>query len=83
MLKIFTSKKETESEEIKQLKAEIRNCEFLMERNRTFFDMAVDEDLIEAQIYERAALRHQYNYLLKQLKCTEIQTENIPVNIGE
>ena len=83
MLKIFTSKKETESEEIKQLKAEIRNCEFLMERNRTFFDMAVDEDLIEAQIYERAALRHQYNYLLKQLKFTETQTENIPVNIGE
>lgn len=83
MLKFLTCKKETESEEVKQLKAEIRNCEFLMERNRTFFDMALDEDLIEAQIYECAALRYQYNYLLKQLKQTENQKINIPVNIGE
>lgn len=65
--KIFEKNREYNSE-IAELVKEIRNCEFLMARNDTFFNMTADEDLIEAQIYEREALRSQYNYLIKQLK---------------
>ena len=68
MLKKLLEKNRQQDAEIMELVKEIRNCEFLMARNDTFFNMTSDEDLIEAQIYEREALRSQYNYLIKQLK---------------
>lgn len=71
MLKKFFEKSAAQDSEITELVKEIRNCEFLMARNDTFFNMTSDEDLIEAQIYEREALRYQYNYLIKQLKSRE------------
>lgn len=68
MLKKLFEKSTEQDAEIVELIKEIRNCEFLMARNDTFFNMTSDEDLIESQIYEREALRSQYNYLIKQLK---------------
>ncbi|MBQ5323876.1 MAG: DUF2508 family protein, partial [Oscillospiraceae bacterium] len=68
MLKKFFEKNREDNSEITELVKEIRNCEFLMARNDTFFNMTSDEDLIESQIYEREALRSQYNYLIKQLR---------------
>ena len=72
MLKLLVRKKDLENPEITQLRQEIRNCEFLMNRNSTIFNMVADEDLIESQIYEREALRCQYNYLLRLLKEKEM-----------
>ena len=71
MLKNILGKTQEVSNEITELIAEIRNCEFLMARNEAFFNMTADEDLIEAHIYEREALRYQYNYLIRQLKEKE------------
>lgn len=83
MLKFLTRKKEMENPEITELRQEIRNCEFLMTRNDTIFNMVQDEDLIESQIYEREALRCQYNYLLKRLKEKEPGFCNSDCKIGE
>ena len=77
MLKKLLGKTQEETNEITELIAEIRNCEFLMTRNDVFFNMTEDEDLIEAHIYEREALRYQYNYLIKQLKEKETYKEHI------
>ncbi len=71
MLKKLFEKSREQDAEIVELVKEIRNCEFLMARNDTFFNMTSDEDLIESQIYEREALRSQYNYLIKQLRDKE------------
>ena len=77
MLKNILGKVKEESTEITELIAEIRNCEFLMARNDAFFNMTNDEDLIEAHIYEREALRYQYNYLIRQLKEKEPYKQHI------
>ena len=71
MLKKLLEKNRQQNREVEELIKEIRNCEYLMARNEVLFDMTTDEDLIEAQIYERESLRYQYNYLLKQLRCKE------------
>ncbi len=83
MLKLLARKKELENPEITQLRQEIRNCEFLINRNRTIFNMVADEDLIESQIYEREALRCQYNYLIKLLKEKEVLYSTQKCRTGE
>ena len=73
MLKKFIEKGKVQNTEAAELIKEIKNCEFLMARNETLFNMTSDEDLIESQIYEREALRYQYSYLIKQLKEKETE----------
>ena len=77
MLKCLLNKNKEEPNEITELIQEIRNCEFLMARNDVLFNMTSDEDLIEFHIYEREALRYQYNYLIKQLKEKKTYNKNI------
>ena len=72
MFKNIFGKSKNEVNEIDELVQEIRNCEFLMNRNDVLFNMTADEDLIEAQIYERESLRLQYSYLIKKLKEKDI-----------
>lgn len=86
MLKLFNKKVKTEKElEIEELKKELEECKYLIQRNDTFFNMAIDESLIDSKIYERIALTHQYDYIIKQLKnleCNYILEENT-VKLGE
>ncbi|MBE6887516.1 MAG: DUF2508 family protein [Ruminococcaceae bacterium] len=83
--KLLGKNRQPINREVDELIKEIRNCEYLMARNEVLFDMTTDEDLIEAQIYERESLRYQYNYLLKQLRCKENQLclESQKVRTGE
>ncbi|MBE6878818.1 MAG: DUF2508 family protein [Ruminococcaceae bacterium] len=81
----FLKNKPTEKDiEIANLKKELENCKFLINRNDTMFNMSTDENLIAAQIYEREALRWQYCYLLNQLReKEEFSTEKNEIKIGE
>ncbi len=80
---IFKKKVKTEKElEIETLKQELDECKYLMQRNDTFFNMAVDESLIDSKIYERISLSHQYDYIIKQIKYLENPEENM-VKTGE
>lgn len=86
MLNLFNKKVKKEKElEIEELKKELEECKYLIQRNDTFFNMAIDERLIDSNIYERIALIHQYDYIIKKLKNLEyiyIPEENI-VKSGE
>lgn len=75
MLKKLFGENKNEVNEIDELVQEIRNCEFLLARNDILFNMTADEDLIESQIYEREALRSQYNYLIKRFKEKDAKKE--------
>lgn len=44
---------------------QLREIEFRLEQNRQLFDLAEDEDLIEACIYEEKALQKRYQYFWK------------------
>ena len=80
----FLKPKPTQTElEILNLKKELENCRFLIDRNDTLFNMATDENLIASQIYERESLRWQYCYLLNQLKEKEnTRLQRTEVKIG-
>ncbi|MBR5307085.1 MAG: hypothetical protein IKU47_09245 [Oscillospiraceae bacterium] len=81
----FLKPKPTQAEiEISNLKKELENCRFLINRNDTLFNMSTDENLIASQIYERESLRWQYCYLLSQLKEKEnTRLQRTEVRIGE
>lgn len=81
----FLKPKPTQAEiEISNLKKELENCKFLINRNDTLFNMSTDENLIASQIYERESLRWQYCYLLSQLKEKEnTRLQRTEVRIGE
>lgn len=86
MTDIFKRKKQTEDTEVVQLKKELENCRFLIHRNEMHFNMAWEENQIAAQIYEREALRCQYNYLIKRLKEKDENlniTKKTEIKIGE
>ena len=81
----FLKPKPTQAEiEISNLKKELENCRFLINRNDTLFNMSTDENLLASQIYERESLRWQYCYLLSQLKEKEnTRLQRTEVRIGE
>lgn len=85
MFDFLIKTKPTEAQlEIAELKKELENCRFLIDRNDTLFNMSTDENLIAAQIYERESLRWQYCYLLKLLKEKEnADSDRDRVKIGE
>ena len=84
MTELFRKKKTENDTEIENLKKELENCMFLINRNDTLFNMSTDENLIASQIYERESLRWQYCYLLNQLKEKETTRQHkTEVKIGE
>lgn len=90
MFRFILKKKTYENNaEVAELKKELENCRFLIERNDTMFNMSTDENLIAAQIYERESLRWQYCYILSRLKEKEngkseyIKSEKSKVKAGE
>ena len=55
-------------QQINLLKEELRHCETLMKRTEMLFEMAVDENLIEARIYEMKSLAKHYDYLISSIR---------------
>ena len=58
-----------------QLKNELRNCEKLLKQTEMLFHMTVDEDLIEARIYELKSLAKVQSYLISSIKQL-VETQN-------
>ena len=58
-----------------QLKSELRNCEKLLKQTEMLFHMTVDEDLIEARIYELKSLAKVQSYLISSIKQL-VETQN-------
>ena len=76
MLKFLIKKEKTQQEkEIMELRQELEICKNLIDRNNTFFNMAVDDNLIASHIYEMQALNHQYQWIFNKLKEKEANME--------
>lgn len=65
-----------EREEPNELVLAIRDICARIERVNAHFDMESDEDLIEACIYEREALRARYRFLLRQARTQGVSAGN-------
>ncbi len=72
MLKLKKGKERTERTEkeirLDNLKQELKECNILLKRSEDNFRFAVDENLIEARIYEIKSLAKHRDYLLATIK---------------
>mgnify|MGYP001780542846 FL=1 len=53
------------------LRAELRDCLDELRHNQSQYDLEKEPDLIEACIYQRAALLCRYRYLLRRVREQE------------
>ena len=74
---MFKKKEPKEATEKSALVEEIAAISDLIASNEQRFNMATDEQLIEAMIYEQRSLQSRYAYLLKLAKENGIQIEYI------
>lgn len=74
---MFKKKETKEATEKSALVEEIAAISDLIAGNEQRFNMATDEQLIEAMIYEQRALQSRYAYLLKLAKEKGIKIEYI------
>ena len=64
-----------QQQRLEQLKKELRDCERMLKQTEMLFHMTVDEDLIEARIYELKSLAKVQSYLISSIKQL-VETQN-------
>ena len=69
-MQIFTQKETVtpRQQRIIELKEELKNCERLLKQTEMLFHMTVEEDLIEARIYELKSLAKVRDYLIGSIR---------------
>ena len=68
MISVVKRKKDPKQEQMRAISEEIRIVSDALEAADAGFNEVSDEDLLEAIIYERSALRARYSFLIKELK---------------
>ena len=53
---------------VESLKEELRECAAMMKSCRSLFDLAEEDDLIEARIYQMKSLSKHYDYLMGRIR---------------
>ena len=48
---------------------QLKECEYLLRKNETLFNLEDEEEMIDCRIYEREALLARYQYLLRQIRA--------------
>lgn len=69
--------KKTENNERDEILNEMEHLKELIEKNDQVFNIATDEDLIDAVIYEQISLRHRFAHLIKTAKEKGIKIDYI------
>lgn len=64
-VKLQPAEKQSPPMSVEELLSSIREVEQAILRNEVLFNMALDDDLIDACILERKALEHRYEYYRK------------------
>ena len=71
MITVAKRKKSRKDEQIRAISEEIREVSEALEVADAGFNEVSDDDLLEAIIYERSALRARYSFLIKELRRIE------------
>lgn len=67
-MNILKRKKTKSEEEREEILTELERISDLLKNNETLFNLAEDEKMVEAVIYEQKSLQSRYIYLLNQAK---------------
>ncbi len=84
MLNIRKKEQSPKEKRRRTLKEEIRNCEKMIRRAQSLFELSTDGDLIEARIYELKSLNKHYDYLIscaRRLEETEEKDFRQAINV--
>lgn len=83
-MSVFTKKEvlTPREKQINELKDEIRNCERMMRRTEMMFHMTVDDNLIEARIYEMKSLVKHHDYLITTLRTLMYGEKETPTMVN-
>ncbi|MCD7847789.1 MAG: DUF2508 family protein [Oscillospiraceae bacterium] len=57
------------------IESDIKEISLAMKTAESCFNEVSDGDLLDALIYDRAALESRYNYLIRELKALETATQ--------
>lgn len=58
-------------ERLRLIESDLREISLAMKTAESCFNETTDSDLMDALIYDRAALESRYNYLIRELKTLE------------
>lgn len=67
-----------EEEQINRLKEELKECSLMMKSCKTMFELADNDDLIEARIYQLMSLSKHYDYLMGRIRRMTMSKEEQP-----
>ena len=74
ILKKKTTRSDREREEIL---SELERISDMLKKNETLFNIAEDEKMVEAVIYEQMSLQSRYIYMLNQAKAKGVKIDYI------
>lgn len=77
MLNILKKKKTQDEKERNEILSELDRLSDMIEKNEALFNLADDDNMLEAMIYEQKALQSRYIYLLKTAKEKGVRIDYI------
>ncbi|MCD7770947.1 MAG: DUF2508 family protein [Oscillospiraceae bacterium] len=67
--------KKARKQKLLAIESDIKEISLAMEIAESCFNETTDDDLLDALIYDRAALESRYNYLIREVKALEALEE--------
>lgn len=77
MLNILKKKRTRSEQEREEILSELERIADLLKKNETLFNLAEDEKMVEAVIYEQMSLQSRYIYMLNQAKEKGVKIDYI------
>ena len=77
MLNILKKKRTQSEQEREEILSELERITDLMKKNETLFNIAEDEKMVEAVIYEQKSLQSRYIYMLNQAREKGVKIDYI------
>ena len=77
VLKILKKKTTRSNREREEILSELERISDMLKKNETLFNIAEDEKMVEAVIYEQMSLQSRYIYMLNQAKEKGVKIDYI------
>ncbi|MBD5080779.1 MAG: DUF2508 family protein [Ruminococcaceae bacterium] len=77
MLNILKKKRTRSDREREEILSELERISDMLKKNETLFNIAEDEKMVEAVIYEQMSLQSRYIYMLNQAREKGVKIDYI------
>ena len=77
VLNILKKKSSRSDREREEILSELERISDMLKKNETLFNIAEDEKMVEAVIYEQMSLQSRYIYMLNQARAKGVKIDYI------